>query len=101
MSEPDVFDLDSREEAALSKEEQLRLKTKERAEDIQWLMGNVRGRRIVWGFLDKSGLRREPMTGNSQTFYNLGAMSLGRDLEGEIFAHCPELYTTMITENSL
>jgi len=99
MSESDIFDEDSREQRALSLEEKAKLKAFERVEDVKWLMGSVRGRRIVWALLDRSGIRKEAMTGNSQTFYNLGLMVLGRELESEIFAHCPELYTVMITEN--
>lgn len=87
----------SEEDGALSPQEQ---RAFDRVEDVKWLMGNLRGRRIVMDLLDKSGFRKEPMTGNAQTYFNLGAAKIGRELESEIFAVCPELYVQMIKENS-
>ena len=100
MSEPDIFDLDQREREALSEETAAQDAIAQRSSDIQWLMGNPQGRRIVMTLLDATGLRKEPMTGNSNTFFNLGKAKIGRDLENEIFATCPELYLAMITENA-
>lgn len=94
MSNTDALD---DEQEPLSAAEQ---KAFDRVEDVKWLMGQLRGRRFMWDLLDKSGFRREPMTGNAQTYFNLGAAKIGREQEAELHAICPELYVQMIKENS-
>jgi hypothetical protein len=67
-------------------------------EDFKWLMSDKRGRRFVWRLLEKSGIYRNPFTGNSQTFFNCGQMNMGQWLMAEIHEVCPELYMLMVTE---
>lgn len=100
MSVQDPYDQEAIEQQQADARSAAQLAQHTRKEDLKWLMDNERGRRFMLRLLDRTGLRKEPMTGNSQTFYNLGAVAIGRELEGEIFAHCPEQYLKMITESS-
>lgn len=95
----DPLDFEGKEEAERRRDEMAKVAIFDAAEDLKWLMGTLRGRRFVWKILDDSGLRKEPMTGNSSTFYNLGKLAIGRDLEARIFSVCPEQYVVMIEEN--
>lgn len=69
-------------------------------EDFKWLMGDQRGRRFIWRLLEKAGVYRSSFTGNSSTFFNEGQRNMGLMVIGELHAICPELYVTMIKENS-
>lgn len=68
-------------------------------EDFKWLMGHKQGRRFVWRMLDKSGMYRTSMTGNSTTFFNEGMRNFGIWLTALGVEHCVEQYTLMFTEN--
>lgn len=96
----DPYDVEARTAQKDRKDEKRRLAAYNRVEDLRWLMATPRGRRFIYQLLERTGLRKEPMTGNSQTFYNLGALAIGRELEGEIFAYASEQYLLMITENT-
>ena len=96
----DIYDEDGREAAKAKAEKQQELSAYNRVADLKWLMASKNGRRFIYQLLGRTGLRKEPMTGNSHTFYNLGAMAIGRELEAELFSHCSEQYMLMITENS-
>lgn len=67
-------------------------------EDVQWLMSDPRGRRLMWSWLEFCGVRRTAMTGNSQTFFNLGVQNVGLMLEANIDEHAPEQWLTMANE---
>lgn len=44
----------------------------------------------MWELLSQTGMYRDPMTGNSQTFYNLGAQRIGRWLTERLHVACLE-----------
>jgi hypothetical protein len=69
-------------------------------EDFKWLMSDKRGRRFVWRLLEMTGVYRTSFTGNSTTFFNEGQRNIGLMVVNEVHAHCPELYETLIKENS-
>ena len=47
--------------------------------DIRWLMGDARGRRIVQSWIDDAGINTvSPFTGNSATFYKIGQQDFVR-----------------------
>jgi hypothetical protein len=69
------------------------------AEDIAKLMSSPWGRRIMWRMLDKAGLYRSTMTGNSQTFFNEGMRNFGIYLIALVNDHCPEQYPVMVAES--
>jgi hypothetical protein len=66
--------------------------------DLHWLMSDARGRRFMWGLLDKAGVFRSSFTGNSTTFFNEGQRNIGLMMISQIHEKCPELYTAMVNE---
>lgn len=67
-------------------------------EDIKRLMAQKWGRRLMWSWLEFTGVRRTAMTGNSQTFFNLGVQNVGLMLEANIMEHAPEMWAKMVNE---
>lgn len=66
--------------------------------DFKWLMSDERGRRFMWELLGECGMYRDPMTGNSQTFYNLGQQRVGRWLTERLHVSCLDLKHLMELE---
>ena len=66
--------------------------------DVQWLMHDPRGRRIMARLLDMAGTARNSFTGSSTTFYNEGRRSVGVELEAEVRDHAFEDYIAMLQE---
>lgn len=52
--------------------------------DLQWLMNDQRGRRIIKNLCERAGIEQSPMTGNSQTFHNIGRQEFMRDVMREL-----------------
>lgn len=69
-------------------------------EDFKWLMSDKRGRRFIWRLLEMTGVYRTSFTGNSTTFFNEGQRNIGLMVVNEVHSNCPELYETLIKENS-
>lgn len=98
VADYDPTDLASQEEAKA-----LAAKTREEAQaqsnlDFKWLMSDERGRRFMWQLLSECGMYRDPMTGNSQTFYNLGQQRVGRWLTERLHVSCLDLKHKMELE---
>jgi hypothetical protein len=77
------------------------LVAKQEAEDFQWLMADQRGRRIVWRLLAESRVFHssfDPMAMNMA--FNEGRRAEGLRLLGQVHALCPDLYPTMMKENT-
>lgn len=70
--------------------------------DLRWLMGNKRGRSIVWRHLEHAGVYRmsyvqgDPM----QMAFNEGQRNGGQRLLALIMSNCADQYALMVTENS-
>ena len=69
--------------------------------DLKWLMGNKRGRRVVWRALERArvfhlSFSTEPLV----MAFHEGAKSEGLRTLALIHAHCPELYPQMVKENA-
>lgn len=74
------------------------LQRDQQLDDMRWLMSQAQGRRIMARVLELAGVERISFTGNSQTFYNEGARSVGVPLLDEI-KHCAwDHYITMLEE---
>lgn len=80
-------------------EKEIRLNDRDAEDDIVWVLSTRQGRRFLWKMLEKANVFRNAMTGNSQTFFNLGAQSIGQDLLREITEASPEAYIQMMKEN--
>lgn len=71
----------------------------QQAEDVQWLMGDARGRRLMWSWLEFCGVRRTPFAGNNdQTNFKAGVHNVGLMLEANIMEHAPEAWLQMVNE---
>lgn len=94
----DPFDLRGQERAKAEQGDKAKLQRHNEAEDMKWLMGSKRGRRIMWRLLEKTRIFRSSFTGNSETFFNEGMRNVGLMLMAQINETCPEQYTNMVQE---
>lgn len=67
--------------------------------DLRNLMSTPSGRRFMWRLLDKAGIFKSSMTGNSQTFFLEGQRNIGLFLMAQVNEHCLDEYVLMLTEN--
>ena len=98
VSQVDLTDIRSREKAAAAAKEAARRTAELEVADFKWLMSDRRGRRIVWGLLDRTGVYRSSFTGNSETFFREGERNIGLKYVALIHDHCPEKYALMASE---
>ena len=69
-----------REHMTPEEREAIKKRAAQLALDMDAVLKTPAGFAILQWIIEQSFLFGEPMTGNSQTFYNLGRMSLGRDI---------------------
>ena len=100
MSSYDPTDIRSQERAKSEQDQRDKLTRETEAADFKWIMGSKRGRRILFGIVNRS------CVGNSCFNTNAITMSFvsGRQLEGERIETmakdlCPELYLLMLKES--
>lgn len=97
----DPTDLRAQEKAKADKDIREKLAQENEEADIKWLMGNKRGRRILWRLLDQSGVFRLSFNTNAmQMAFAEGNRNFGNRALAMIHTLCPELYPTMVKENS-
>jgi hypothetical protein len=92
----DLRALDRRQ--AKADEERARRRQLER-DDIAWLMGSLRGRRIVWRLLETCGVYRSSMTGNSETYFREGMRNVGLILLRDVHDAASDEFLTMLKEH--
>lgn len=69
--------------------------------DFVWLMKDKRGRRIVWRQLSAAGVFQSSFDPNAmQMAFNEGRRSEGLRLLAQVHELCPDLYPTMMKEQS-
>ena len=100
MRPHDPLDLKAQEAARAEQAQRDQLAAEQEIDDVKWLMGSKRGRRIVWRQLTRAAVFR--------TSYSNVAMEMARD-EGRkqegyrllalVHAAAPNLYPTMVVEN--
>jgi len=98
MSQNDPLDTRAHEKAEADRQEKQRITLRQETDDFKWLMADPRGRRIVWGLLELTGVYRSSFTGNSETFFREGERNIGLKIVHKIHAHCPDKYATMTKE---
>lgn len=71
-------------------------------EAIRWVMGDARGRRVVWAQLTDAGVFTLSMDGRGTewTAFNEGKRALGLKLLGDVMRLAPNLYLTMANEGA-
>lgn len=99
MAEYDPHDSTPQDKSREGKRDAEKLAALAEAEDVRWLMGSKRGRRIVWRLLSQAGVFQLSFNTNSMTM----AFAEGRRNEGlHLFAlvnqHSPEHYPVMVKE---
>lgn len=97
----DPLDLRGQEKSQADKTLRDKLARENEESDLKWLMGNKRGRRILWRLLDQSGVFRLSFNQNAmQMAFAEGNRNFGNRTLAMIHTLCPELYPTMVKENS-
>lgn len=101
VGEYDPQDFEAQNEASARRQIAQQLDRESEESDLKWLMGSRRGRRIVWRLLGQSGVFRSSFALNAaQMAFNEGNRNYGQHTLALIHAHCPELYPTMVKEQS-
>jgi hypothetical protein len=96
----DAFDLSAQAEAQEKSSDKAKLRARVEVDDIKWLMSNKRGRRIVYGLLDRAGVWRLSFHTNALTMaFNEGTRNEGLATLAKLTEHCPELYALMLKEH--
>src|SRR4051812_32278604 len=68
-------------------------------EDIKWLMGSKRGRRIAHRLLESAGVFRISFHTNAlQMAFNEGNRNQGNVLLALVTEHCPDKYAELLNE---
>jgi len=99
MSNYDPLDTRGQERAKAEKEVREKLARENEEADIKWLMGNKRGRRVIWRILDQTGVFRLSFNTNSMAMaFAEGNRNYGNRVLSLIHTQCPELYPTMVKE---
>lgn len=101
MSDFDPTDLsaeDARNGAAQAATEQA---LRWEVEDLIWLMGIKRGRRIVWRQLSHAGVYQSSFnTDTSVMAFNEGQRNVGLRLLAQLMEHCSSDYALMVQERN-
>lgn len=101
MSNYDPLDLQSQERQKRDRETRDKLTRETEEADIKWLMSSKRGRRVIWRLLDQAGVFRLSFNTNAMAMsFAEGNRNYGLRILSLIHALCPELYPTMIKEQS-
>ncbi len=101
MSNYDPLDLRSQDRSKAERELRERLARENEEADLKWLMGNKRGRRVIWRLLDQAGVFRSSFNTNAMTMsFAEGHRNYGLRILGMIHTQCPELYPTMMKEQT-
>jgi len=67
-------------------------------EDLRFVLSDKRGRRVINRLLEKTGVYRNPFTGNSETYFRCGEMNVGQFIIAEVQAVSPDSYTNLLKE---
>ncbi len=101
MSNYDPLDLRSQDRSKAERELRERLARENEEADLKWLMGNKRGRRVIWRLLDQAGVFRSSFNTNAMTMsFAEGHRNYGLRILGLVHTQCPELYPTMMKEQT-
>jgi len=77
-----------------------RAKRQELSDDINWLMADARGRRLMRQWLAFCGVDQTSFTGDSKTFFREGARNVGLMLKGQLVEYAMEGYFQMLREHA-
>ncbi len=99
MSNYDPLDTEAQDKARKDRTTRDKLADQSEVEDVKWLMGSKRGRRILWRGLERAGVYRLSFNTNSMTMaFAEGARNEGLRMLALIHSACPDLYPAMMKE---
>jgi hypothetical protein len=96
MKDYDPHSVDE-QQAALAKT--VKIKRDQDLEDLRFVLADKRGRRTLLRLLEKTGVYRNPFTGNSETYFKCGEMNIGQWLIAEVQAVDSNSYAELLKEN--
>lgn len=100
MSLPDPTDPKAQQKAEADARRKSKLRRSEEQEDIQWLMAQKRGRRIVWRLLGEAGVFRSTFNSNAmQMAFAEGHRNFGNQTLSLITTHCADQFLVMLKEH--
>ena len=68
-------------------------------DDMRWLMGDERGRRLIWHWLGDAGLFRSSYHADALTMaFNEGQRNRGLAMQAQVMKHSPEQFIRMLAE---
>ncbi len=96
----DPTDLAGHEATRTEKQDRARLAAQVEADDIKWLMGSKRGRRIVRRLLERFGVWQSSFAADALLMaFNEGRRNEGLVLLALVTHHAPERYAEMLKES--
>lgn len=99
MSNYDPLDIKSQDRQKADREIREKTSRENEEADLKWLMGNKRGRRVIWRLLDQSGVFRLSFNTNAmQMAFAEGNRNFGNRILSMIHSQCPELYPVLVKE---
>ena len=95
----DPTDLRAQRNAQQAREREQHRVRMQRAEDVKWLMGSERGRRVVWNMLEDAKTYQPTFNTNAMTMArDEGRRSFGLDLLAYVQMTCPDMFVVMLQE---
>lgn len=99
--EADPTDIPSQQRARDEAAKQAKIEADNESDDCRWLMGDKRGRRLMWRDLESAGVFRPSFNSNAlQMAFAEGNRNSGLRKLALIHAVCPEMYVLMMKENT-
>lgn len=100
MEHLDPLDIEAQKQLKADNDLRGRLARETEEDDLRWLMGSKRGRRIVWRLLDLAGVFRSSFNPVAmQMAFNEGFRNYGNRMLAQIHDSCPDFYPQMMKEN--
>lgn len=88
-----------RDKARADAEFQKLLDRQREEDDMRWLMGDERGRRLVWQWLDWAGLFRTSYAPEALAIaFAEGQRNMGLRLHAQVMEHAPQQFVRMLAE---
>lgn len=101
MPDFDPLDTDQQDAQREAEAQRQALARKQATSDFLWLMADPRGRRIVWRQLGDAGVFQSSFDPTAMNMaFNEGRRSEGLRLLAQVMELCPDLYATMMKEQS-
>jgi len=95
------LDTEGQEAARREERQRIRMLQAQEVEDLKWLMGTKRGRRIVHRQLERAGVWQLSFNTNAMTMaFNEGRRNEGLALTNKLMIACSEQWALMIKENA-